>query len=199
MGKKIVAIFLSLILLTSAGLYRLSVLNQKPSDPAEFTLVNKIEIYLLGLVMSGVAYPLYPEVSREHLALYWPSAKIEQINDDFFMRSVVVQDAIIKAISTGKEYRLQWPITSYTRAFDSDSYWESRVALAFNGGWLRVEGDEVIARIPIAYPKRALAPLIEVPVLGTLAVQEGLFWVLQQEGWYHTKEVEWLAPLNSAK
>lgn len=199
MGKKIVAIFLSLILLTSAGLYRLSVLNQKPSDPAEFTLVNKIEIYLLGLVMSGVAYPLYPEVSREHLALYWPSAKIEQINDDFFMRSVVVQDAIIKAISTGKEYRLQWPITSYTLAFDSDSYWESRVALAFNGGWLRVEGDEVIARIPIAYPKRALAPLIEVPVLGTLAVQEGLFWVLQQEGWYHTKEVEWLAPLNSAK
>ena len=199
MGKKIEVILLSLVLLTSAGLYRLSVLNQKPSDPAEFTLINKVEIYLLGLVMSGIAYPLYPEVSREHLALYWPSAETEQINDDFFMRSVVVQDAIIKALSTGKEYRLQWPVTSYTLTLDSDSYWESRVALAFNGGWLRVEGDEVIARIPIAYPKRALAPLITIPMLGTLAVQEGLFWVLQEEDWYHTKEIEWIASLEPFK
>ena len=198
MRKKVATAILSLIFLTSAGLYRLSVLNQKPSDPAEFTLINKIEIYLLGLVMSGIAYPLYPEVSREHLALYWPSTETKQVNDDFFMRSVVVQDAISKALSTGKEYRLQWPITSYTLAFDSDRYWESRVALAFNGGWLRVEGDEVIARIPIAYPKRALAPLIEIPMLGTLAVQEGLFWVLQEEDWYHTKEIEWIATLNKS-
>ena len=182
-----------------AGLFRLHQLNQKPSDPSQFSWINKAEIYALGLVMSVVAYPIYPEISREHLMLYTTfDGKPKRIHDDFFLRSRRVRETIRTAQDTGKEIRLWWSNTDYVLELSAEAYWESRVALAFNGGWLRVENDQVIARIPIAYPKRAFAPLISVPGVGTLGVQEGLFWILQQEGWYHTGEVEWIAPLPSS-
>ena len=194
--KKLTWAFVIIGIFICAGLLRLHHLNQKPSDPSQFSWINKAEIYTLGLLMSVVAYPIYPEVSREHLMLYTSfDGKKKRIHDDFFLKSRRVRETIRTAQDTGKEIRLWWSNTDYVMKLSGEAYWESRVALAFNGGWLRVENDKVIARIPIAYPKRAFAPLISVPGVGTLGVQEGLFWVLQQEGWYHTGEVEWIAPL----
>jgi hypothetical protein len=193
--------FKAVIVLTTVlvliGLFRLNELNQKPFDSSQFSWINKVEIYTLGLVMSVIAYPLYPEIAQEHLMLYRPfEGKTKVINDDFFLRSKRIRKAIDEAKSTGKEVRLWWPISDYALKPSWDQYWESRVALAFNGGWLRVQGDQVIARIPIKYPKRAFAPIVTIPWVGTLGVEEGLFWVLQQEGWYHTGEVEWIAYLD---
>ena len=189
---------LFLVLFAAFGLYRLNVLNEMPLKTANFSTLNKIEIYVLGLVMSVAAYPLYPEVAREHLMLYRPfNGKPKIIEDDFFMKSKVVSEAVSKAKASGKEVRLWWPTSAYTLSVDPKKYWEARIALAFNGGWVSVRGDEVRARIPIAYPKKAFAPLISVPWVGTLGVQEGLFNILQQVGWYHTGEAIWIGRLTS--
>ena len=197
--KKLTVALLALTLIAAVGLIRLNVLNQKPSDPDHFSWLNKAEVYTLGVVMSVLAYPIYPEVAREHLSLYVPNnGEPKRYSDDFFLKSSVVRDAINKAIQTKKEVRLYWSVDDYRLSLNPEDYWEARVALAFNGGWLRVEGKQALARIPIAYPKRALAPLVSIPGIGTLAVQEGLFWVLQQEGWYHVGEVEWVADIPNS-
>ena len=194
--KKLALALLALTLIVAAGLIRLDALNQKPSDPAHFSWLNKAEVYTLGVVMSVLAYPIYPEVAREHLSLYVPNnGEPKRYSDDFFLKSSIVRDAINKATQTNNEVRLYWSVNDYRLSRNPEYYWEARVALAFNGGWLRVEGKQAVARIPIAYPKRALAPLVSIPGIGTLAVQEGLFWVLQQEGWYHVGEVEWVADI----
>ena len=186
-------------LFAAVGLIRLDALNQKPSDPAQFSWLNKAEVYTLGIVMSVLAYPIYPEVAKDHLSLYVPNhGEPKRYNDDFFLKSSVVRDAINKAIQAKKEVRLYWSVNDYRLSLNPEDYWEARVALAFNGGWLWVEGEQAVARIPIAYPKRALAPRVSIPGIGTLAVQEGLFWVLQQEGWYHTGEVEWVANIPNS-
>ena len=195
--RKLTILVLGVTMITGFGLFRLDQLNQKPSDPSQFSWINKAEIYTLGIVMSVIAYPLYPEIAQEHLMLYTPfEGKTKTINDDFFLKSARIQIAIKEAEKTGKEVRLWWPVSDYTLKLSWNQYWESRVALAFNGGWLRVEGDKVIARIPIKYPKRAFAPIVTIRWIGTLGVEEGLFWVLQEEGWYHTGEVEWMADFD---
>jgi len=197
--RKLIVLISFVAVLGVLGIVRIHYLNQKPSNPSEFSWINKAEIYSLGIVMSVIAYPLYPEIAREHLMLYSPfEGETKKINDDFFLKSTRVQKAIKQAKNSGKEVRLWWPASDYELKLDMDQYWESRVALAFNGGWLRIEGDQAIARIPIRYPKRAFAPLFTVPGIGTFGVQEGLFWVLQQEGWYHTGEVEWVAAINGS-
>ena len=196
--KTFIKIICILVCLTVIGLFRLNELNQRPSDPAAFSWINKVEIYSLGLVMSVLGYPLYPEVAREHLMLYIPNdGNPKIIHDDFFMSSPVVQDALKRAKRTGERQMLVWPLNTYVLKLNSESYWESRIALAFNGGYLEVRGDKAVAIIPFKYPKRAFAPLITIPKLGTLGVEEGLFWVLQEEGWYHPGEIHWIANLES--
>ena len=95
---KNLTIALSVITLISAvGLIRLDALNQKTSDPAQFSWLNQAEVYILGVVMSVLAYPIYPEVAKEHLSLYVPNhGEPKRYNDDFFLKSSVVRDAIPK-------------------------------------------------------------------------------------------------------
>ena len=76
---------------------------------------------------------------------------------------------------------------------DRKKYQEARIALALNGAYLSVQDNQIVARIKIAYPRKFLAPLVAVPGLGVISVEEGLFWILQQEGWYHTGHVEYVA------
>ena len=47
---------------------------------------------MLGIVMSVLGYPLYPEVAVEHLSLMFREKGERQ--SDFFMESTVVQRAI---------------------------------------------------------------------------------------------------------
>ena len=187
-----------MFILVIIGVYRLNQLNQTPLHPDNFSSINKIEIYALGLIMSALAYPLYPEVAREHLMLYRSfEGKPKVIKDDFFLESRIVRDALTQSQKNGAEVRLYWPMSAYTLTFEREKYWESRIALALNGGWISVQDGVIRVRVPIAYPKKAFAPLIHVPGLGTLGVQEGLFNILQQVGWYHTGEMIWTAKLIS--
>ena len=95
--RKPFLIVLTLGLITGFGLFRLHQLNTTPIHEANFSWINKAEIYGLGILMSAVAFPIYPEVAREHMMLYTPfndDPKI--INDDFFLRSPVVRRAVEK-------------------------------------------------------------------------------------------------------
>lgn len=188
--------FIILSLVLALGVYRLDKLNKKPVETSNFSWVNKVEIYALGAIMSLLAAPIYPEVAREHMMLYTPFDEDPKIiNDAFFIRSSLVQNAIKQAKSTGQPYRLAWPVKAYQFSFDSEKYQEARIALALNGGHVRVEADKIIVRVRIGYPQNSFAPLVSIPSFGVIGVQEGLFWVLQQEKWYHTGHVEWIGKM----
>ena len=176
MNKCIVRILIFTFFIGGIGLYRLSELNKTPVEVENFSTYNLLEIYVLGLIMSVLGYALYPEVAIEHLSLYTPEKQAKK--SDFFMKSKVVQEAISNYDGPAK---LTWNNSVYMIGHP-----EARVALALNGATLLKEGKEILIEVPIEYPKNAIAPL-----LPGLNVQEGLFWVLQQKGWYHTGVMRW--------
>ena len=105
--------------------------------------------------------------------------------------------AIIKAQKLGRPYRLAWPAKTYRLSFDPLAYKEARIALALNGGFVRVENGKAIVSIKITYPKQSYAPLIHINGIGTIGVEEGLYWVLQKEGWLYEGYVEWIEKIDS--
>ena len=112
--RKLVASIIAACLLTSFCLYRLDHLNSIPTTPSNFSWINKAEIYVLGLAIGVIGYPIYPEVAREHLMMYRPfSDKPKIIESDFYRGSPIVENAIIKAKRSGKPYRLAWPSSAY--------------------------------------------------------------------------------------
>ena len=194
---KFISGMLALTLIGSFCLYRLDHLNSIPIAPSNFSWVNKAEIYTFGLMMGVIGYPIYPEVAREHLMMYTPfSNKPKVIESDFFRGSPVVEEAIQKAKRFGKPYRLAWPASVYKLSFNPEAYKEARIALALNGGYVRIEDNKAIVSINIKYPRESFAPLIHISGLGTIGVEEGLFWVLQREGWLHSGYVEWNTPYS---
>ena len=191
--RRLLISFFVVVILAAFGLYRLNELNAKPIEVSQFSWVNKVEIYAIGTLMSLAAWTIYPEVAREHMMLYAPFDEDPKIiKDDFFLQSVVVQQAIRKAASTKKSHRLAWPASAHRLSFDRKKYQEARIALALNGAHLSVQDNQIAVRIKIAYPRKSLAPLIVIPGLGVISVEEGLFWILQQEGWYHTGHIEYV-------
>lgn len=196
MKRNLLVSVVMIMIFSSLVLYRLDDLNNRPLDGKNFSNYNRVEIYCLGLLMGVLAYPIYPEVARLHLMLYMPfDADIKRLEDDFFLKSSVVKNAIELSMKRKREIILAWPASTYLLSFNASKYYESRVALALNGARLRVDGDEVIVRVKIKYPRKAFAPLIKTP-LGTIGVEEGLFALLQREGWLYSGEYEWIANLN---
>ena len=169
-------------LLFGIGLYRLDTLNKIPVKLENYTTFNLIEIYVLGIIMSVIAYPIYPEISIEHLSLYSKGKKDRE--SDFFLGSRVVQAAMRNYKGPVK---LFWTTKDYMIGSD-----EARVALALNGGILKKVGKDITVEVPIRYPRDALVKLAP-----GIKVQEGLFWVLQQKGWYHPGTMTWTARVSS--
>ena len=172
----IIRFVILLFLFSSFGLYRLNELNKIPVNVKNFSTYHLVEIYTLGLVMSALAYPIYPEISIEHLSLYKKNKPEKKSN--FFMDSSVVAQAIK---NYEKPTMLVWGIDDYK--FGKK---EARVALALNGAVLFKHGKKISIKVPIKYPRNSLVEL-----LPGIKVQEGLFWILQQKGWYHTGEMTW--------
>lgn len=174
--KKIATIIVCLSLFVSVGLYRLNELNKIPVHVDNYSTYNLAEIYVLGVVMSALAYPLYPEIAVEHMSLYSQTKPVKHSN--FFMRSKVVQKAIE---DYSKPVMLSWHSKDYMIGNS-----EARVALALNGAVLTKHDDNIFIDVPIKYPRNSLVELLPM-----VKVQEGLFWVLQQKGWYHTGTMRW--------
>ena len=176
MKKLFIGLFLCVFLLSGFGLFRLNELNKIPIKVENFSTYNLVEIYVLGIVMSVLGYPLYPEVAIEHFSLM--SKEKADRRSDFFMESKVVLEAIE---NYKKPTMLLWPSTNYMIGYP-----EARVALALNGATLIKEGKDISIEVPIKYPRYSIATL-----LPGVKVQEGLFWVLQEKGWYHTGTMTW--------
>ena len=177
MIRNLIAVSLVLLTFSSFGLYRLNELNKKPIHPDNFSTYNLVEIYVLGIVMSALAYPIYPEIAIEHMSLYFKEKK--DSHSCFFLESSVVNEAIE---NYEKPVMLLWDSRSYMIGHP-----EARFSLALNGATLSIQENIINVAVPIRYPRYALAR-----VLPMVEVQEGLFWVLQQRNWYHTGVINWV-------
>jgi len=193
--KKLLISILVLGLLVTGGVKRFDNLSERSMNTNEFSWFNKVEIYTGYLAMMVAGYPLYPEISTEMWYMLLPSSEDKEIifEDDFFMDSVVVKNAIANYT---KPKRITWNPKHYNLGES-----EARVALTFNGGTLFIEGDQVLVKVPCGWPQYSnyrdhseKTPLVRWP---EISVQEGLFWVLEEERWIYPHVATWTTKLTS--
>jgi hypothetical protein len=187
-----------------SNLDRLQELKDR-SDSGPFGLRDHLAVYGLNLAMGiGGTVAGLPEVSEETLLLCVRDGPVRTWRSDFAMRSPRVRTEVRRlselaqggGVSASKALlpttRITW--TRYDPAEDS-----FRVALALNSplelsGSVRTDHDgawlDLIGHARIEYPRRAVLRLFSFegrPV----SLDEGLFWVLQQDGWLHPYTAEW--------
>ena len=179
---------LLLLAIGFSGLMRFDHLSSRPVELSEFSWFNKVEIYTAYLLMNALGAPLYPEIAKEASLMLLPSSKDKEMTfeSDFFLKSEFIQN---KLDNYSEPIRLAWPPDSYVLGNP-----ENRVALALNTGILHVEDGRVKVSVPCTWPKQSLVN-VGLPGLLDIRVQEGLFWVLEQEGWIHPYTAVWEAEL----
>jgi len=189
-------LFIGILLLVSLffiGIERLNYLSQKEIRVDNFSTFNKVEIYTAYILMNVLGYPMYPEIAKEALLMLDPRVRNKEIyfESDFLLESKVVQ----KAIKNYKEpYRLTWTVDNYVIGSP-----EARVSLTLNSGVLSIKKDSVEVSVPCTWPMHSdyrnhsfTTPLSRFP---EIRVQEGLYWILEQEGWLHPYTAIWKTKL----
>ena len=110
-----------------------------------------------------------------------------QDETDFFLDSKVVKEAINNYT---KPTRLVWHPNSYVIGSP-----EARVSLTFNSGTLSIKDNIVSVSVPCTWPMhsdyRDHSYTTPLSVFPEIRVQEGLFWVLEKEGWIHPYTAIW--------
>ena len=189
--KRTLLAVLILLALSFAGLQRLNHLSARPVELSEFSWFNKVEIYTVYVLMNVLGAPLYPEIAKEGSLMLLPSSKDKEMTfeSDFFLESEFIQN---KLDNYSEPVRLAWPPNSYRLGGS-----ETRIALALNTGTLHVEDGKAKVSVPCTWPKQSLVN-VGLPGFLDIRVQEGLFWVLEQEGWIHPYTAVWEAdwPVN---
>ena len=187
---------LLLLAIGFAGLMRFDHLSSRPVELSEFSWFNKVEIYTAYVLMNALGAPLYPEIAKEASLMLLPSSKDKEMTfeSDFFLKSEFIQN---KLDNYSEPIRLAWSPDSYVLGNS-----EARIALALNTGTLYIEDGKAKVSVPCTWPKQSdyrdpswTTPLVSVPGLLDIRVQEGLFWVLEQEGWIHPYTAVWEADL----
>tara|TARA_Y100000004_G_scaffold164411_1_gene194530 strand:- start:595 stop:1182 length:588 start_codon:yes stop_codon:yes gene_type:complete len=189
-------LFIGIVLLISLffiGIERLNYLSQKEIKLDNFSTFNKIEIYAAYILMNVLGYPLYPEISKEAMLMLNPNVRNKEIHfeSNFFLDSKVIKQAIDNYT---KPTTLYWHPSNYVIGNP-----EARVSLTFNGAKLIKKNTTVKVVVPCSWPKWSnykdktyTTPLSKFP---EIRVQEGLFWVLEQEGWIHPYTAIWKTKL----
>ena len=194
--KRTLVAGLLLLAIGFAGLLRIDHLSSRPVELSEFSWFNKVEIYTAYVLMNALGAPLYPEIAKEASLMLLPSSNGKEMTfeSDFFLESEFIQN---KLDNYSEPVRLAWPPDSYALGTS-----ENRVALALNTGTLYIEDGKVKVSVPCTWPKHSdhrdhsqTTPLVSVPGLPEIRVQEGLFWILEQEGWIYSYTVIWEADL----
>ena len=165
-------------------------------SPDQFTIKDKFNIWGLNLAMGTVAVFIYPEAAVETILLILPNKKnsIRIFRSDFPLKSLKVRKELQKikqAIRSFKKKKIvrfdpvmiAWKTHSYS-PFASD---EARAALALNATRMQATAIkeetrwriDISCTVRVAYPPRSYVALIKDP---ELMIEEGLFWVLQEEG-----------------
>ena len=188
LAKRTFLAVLLLLALSFAGLQRLNHLSARPVELSEFSWFNKVEIYTAYVLMNVLGAPLYPEIAKEASLMLLPSSEGQEMTfeSDFFLESRFIQNALD---NYSEPVRLAWPSNSYRLGGS-----ETRIALALNTGTLHVEDGKAKVSVPCTWPKQSLVN-VGLPGLLDIRVQEGLFWVLEQEGWIYPYTAVWEADL----
>ena len=188
LAKRTFLAVLLLLALSFAGLRRLDHLSARPVELSEFSWFNKVEIYTVYVLMNVLGAPLYPEIAKEGSLMLLPSSEgqVMTFESEFFLESEFIQN---KLDNYSEPVRLAWPPNSYRLGGS-----ETRIALALNTGTLHVEDGKAKVSVPCTWPKQSLVN-VGLPGLLDIRVQEGLFWVLEQEGWIHPYTAVWEADL----
>jgi hypothetical protein len=196
LAKRTFLAVLLLLALSFAGLQRLNHLSARPVELSEFSWFNKVEIYTAYVLMNVLGSPFAPEMAKEGLYMLLPSSKGEEMTfeSDFFLESRFIQNALD---NYSEPVRLAWLPSDYLLGNS-----ESRIALALNTGTLSIEDGKVKVSVPCTWPQHSdyrdhswTTPLVSIPGLPEIRVQEGLFWVLEQEGWIYPYTAVWEADL----
>ena len=196
LAKRTFLAVLLLLALSFAGLQRLNHLSARPIELSEFSWFNKVEIYTVYVLMNVLGAPLYPEIAKEASLMLLPSSegKVKTFESDFFLESSFIQN---KLDNYSEPVRLTWPASDYLLGNS-----EARIALALNTGTLYIEDGKVKVTVPCAWPKQSdyrdhswTTPLVSIRGFPEIRVQEGLFWVLEQEGWIYPYTAVWEADL----
>ena len=188
LAKRTFLVVLLLLALSFAGLQRLNHLSARPVELSEFSWFNKVEIYTVYVLMNVLGAPLYPEIAKEGSLMLLPSSEgqVMTFESEFFLESEFIQN---KLDNYSEPVRLAWPPNSYRLGGS-----ETRIALALNTGTLHVEDGKAKVSVPCTWPKQSLVN-VGLPGFLDIRVQEGLFWVLEQEGWIHPYTAVWEADL----
>ena len=188
LAKRTFLAVLLLLALSFAGLQRLNHLSARPVELSEFSWFNKVEIYTAYVLMNVLGAPLYPEIAKEASLMLLPSSEGQEMTfeSDFFLESRFIQNALD---NYSEPVRLAWPPNSYGLGNA-----ETRIALALNTGTLHVEDGRAKVSVPCTWPKQSLVN-VGLPGLLDIRVQEGLFWILEQEGWIYPYTAVWEADL----
>ena len=188
LAKRTFLAVLLLLALSFAGLQRLNHLSARPVELSEFSWFNKVEIYTAYVLMNVLGAPLYPEIAKEGSLMLLPSSEGQEMTfeSDFFLESRFIQNALD---NYSEPVRLAWPPNSYGLGNA-----ETRIALALNTGTLHVEDGKAKVSVPCTWPKQSLVN-VGLPGLLDIRVQEGLFWVLEKEGWIYPYTAVWEADL----
>ena len=187
--KKLIIILGLLVSLFFLGIERLNYLSQKEIKLDNFSTFNKVEIYTAYILMNVLGYPLYPEISKEAMLMLNPNVRNKEIHfeSNFFLESKVVKEAINNYT---KPTRLVWHPNNYVIGSP-----EARVSLTFNSGTLSIKDNIVSVSVPCTWPMhsdyRDHSYTTPLSVFPEIRVQEGLFWVLEQEGWIHPYTAIW--------
>lgn len=165
------------------------------------TLRDRLGVYTLNLAMAAGGFVAgLPEVALEALLMSWRGPAERAFESDFAMRSVVVREAVVGFFGDLRAERgveAVLPVRQVSwRSYDQDS---PRVSLALNGP-LRLSGRAVREQggwrldlegaVECRYPRYARLTLMRVGGQ-TLALDEGLFWALQETGWLHPFTARW--------
>lgn len=162
-------------------------------------LEDRLAIAALGLAMGGIALPIFPEVAQEQLLLHLPSEDRSR-ESDFALRSERVSaplntfiESLPAPVPGGKPLHFGPRRVVFTYGQD-----DPRVALALNpcllsavatpveGGW-RIDAE---VAVEVEYPPSS--PLQVFSFRGEpYIVEEGLFYALQEAGWYHPYTMTW--------
>ena len=145
--------------------------------------IEKCNIYGLNIVMNAVAYPVFPELSKEAFLMMFPSETgVRKFEGGFFMKSKMMQDAF-KRSHRGKVY---WPHYDFP-------YHEARTGLTLNLCYYEITENNGTrtykASTKVRYPADARLIIINRPL--KVIVEEGTFHYLEKIGWLHPYTAVW--------
>ena len=169
---------------------RLRVLKED-GGPAAFNTLDLASASALNVVMALGGYVAgYPEVADETLLLFVPGVgETREFQSDFAMRASEIRKAareLVRRLDEGEAaprttVRLDGPL---------------QVRLAFSVPFelraVRVPGGiDFTVHTAIIYPRRAAFPLGPSPTGAPILFDEGIYWVLQERGWFHPYWANW--------